>query len=202
MVRGLTPQDKNRLSLTLSSSSGMASAKRLASSEISSSVRIGIACVNALRLGKGRFCCEASLGVAGDATVEGLKGKKHLKIPSACHLVAWVKLTHTSIRPGRLRAGSSRSIWLVVAKRRLVLILISEIKWYSRSNCPYRPSAAATPSRLFKSPLKLKVEPSVVSAAAAVASLVAAVGAPVEVASRVTERVNAASKSSRRSIHL
>ena len=96
--------------LTLSSSSGIASAKRLASSEISSSVRIGIACVNALRLGNGRFCCEVSLGVVGEATVEGLYGKKHLKMPSACHFVACVKLTHTSIRPGRLRAGSRRSI--------------------------------------------------------------------------------------------
>ena len=69
--------------------------------------------MNALRLGKGRFCCEVSLGVvAGEAALEedGLYGKKHLKIPSACHLVACVKLTHTSIRPGRLRAGSRRSI--------------------------------------------------------------------------------------------
>ena len=65
----------------------------------------------------------------------------------------------------------------------------------------YRPSAAATPSRLFKSPLKLNVEPSVASAVVVVLSLVE-VGVPVELASRVTERVNAASKSSKRSMHL
>ena len=55
-------------------------------------------------LGKGRFCCEASLlGVAGEATVEGLKGKKHLKIHLVCHLMAHVKLvSHLSIRPGWL----------------------------------------------------------------------------------------------------
>lgn len=40
----------------------------------------------------------------------GLEGKKHLKIPSACHFVAWVKFTQTSMRPGRLRAGSRRSM--------------------------------------------------------------------------------------------
>jgi len=33
---------------------------------------------------------------AASATAVGLKGKKHLKMPLACHLVAWVKFTHTS----------------------------------------------------------------------------------------------------------
>lgn len=50
---------------------------------------------------------------------DGLEGKKHLKMPSAWNRVACVKFTHTSIRPGRLSAGSRRSMWLVVAKRRL-----------------------------------------------------------------------------------
>lgn len=55
-----------------------------------------------------------------DATgLVGLDGKKHLKMPSACHLVAWAKLTHTSMRPGRLNAGSRRSIWFVVANNSL-----------------------------------------------------------------------------------
>ena len=109
---------------TLSSSSGIASAKRLASLEISASSSKGIACAGILRLGNGRFFCDASLAAAagggGDAGLEdGLEGKKHLKMPSAWNRVACVKFTHTSIRPGRLSAGSRRSIWFVVANKSL-----------------------------------------------------------------------------------
>lgn len=107
----------------------MASANVLARVHISSSVSRGIECAD-LRLAIGRFVCEASVTVATELEDEeaeefeatgfaGCEGKKHLKIPSACHLVAWVKLTHTSIRPGRLKAGSKRSMWFVVANKSL-----------------------------------------------------------------------------------
>ena len=56
----------------------------------------------------------------------------------------------------------------------------------------------SAPSRLFNKPLRLSVDPSEASEAC----LVATVGAPVEEASRVSERVKAASRSSRSSIHL
>lgn len=68
----------------------------------------------------------------------------------------------------------------------------------------YRPSAAATPSKLFSKPLRLRVEPSLFSVAVAeVAAVdVVDVGAPVDAESRLTDRVKAASKSSRRRMHL
>lgn len=51
----------------------------------------------------------------GDEAV-GLDRKTCLKKHSACHLVTWVKLTQTSIRPGLRSAGSRRSTSLAVKK--------------------------------------------------------------------------------------
>jgi hypothetical protein len=116
--------EKRDVRPTLNSSSGMASAKRVASSDNSASSNNGAACVKAaFRLGRGMFFCELSFSSDGELEAaeeeeeeeeeeddDGLEGKKHLKRPSACHLVACVKLIHTSIRPGRLSAGSSRSM--------------------------------------------------------------------------------------------
>lgn len=64
----------------------------------------------------------------------------------------------------------------------------------------YRPSAAATPSKLLSKPLRLSVEPSFSSFW--VVSLSLTVGAPVDFSSRLTPRVNAASRSSRSKMHL
>ena len=41
-------------------------------------------------------------------------GKKFRKSASACHLLAFLNSTQTSMRPGRDKAGSRRSRWLVV----------------------------------------------------------------------------------------
>jgi len=43
-----------------------------------------------------------------------VEGKKLRNSASACHFDAFLNSTHTSIRPGRESAGSSRSIWFVV----------------------------------------------------------------------------------------
>lgn len=96
---------------TLISPSGIESAKRLASWAISDSSRMGTACADALRLDPGGFFCDASTDSdSSDVDADGRDGKKHLKMPSACHFVALVKLTQTSMRPGLLSAGSRRSI--------------------------------------------------------------------------------------------
>jgi hypothetical protein len=97
---------------TLISPSGIVSAKRLASWAISASSRMGTECADAFRLDP---AASASVDVGDEASLvdedaDGRDGKKHLKMPSACHLVALVKLTHTSMRPALLSAGSRRSM--------------------------------------------------------------------------------------------
>jgi hypothetical protein len=62
----------------------------------------------------------------------------------------------------------------------------------------HQPSAAVIPSRLFNSPLRLKVVPSSILL---VASL-GAIGVSVNVESQLMPQVNAASKSSNSNIHL
>lgn len=43
------------------------------------------------------------------STSSSMEGKKFLNRASACHLLAFLNSTQTSIRPGRERAGSRRS---------------------------------------------------------------------------------------------
>jgi len=102
---------------TLISPSGTASENLLASRAISASSRIGELPTGALFLDLAGSPVDdkASLGVGACGGDE----KNRLKIHSACHLVALVKLTQTSIRPGLVSTGSIRSMQLVVAKRSL-----------------------------------------------------------------------------------
>lgn len=83
---------------------------------------MGTACADdaAFRLDSGGFICDTSTDIGDDGgddeadddadDADGRDGKKHLKMPSACHFVAFAKLTQTSIRPGLLSAGSRRSM--------------------------------------------------------------------------------------------
>ncbi len=103
--------------LTLNSSLGIASAKRLARTVISSSDKEWRIWEPFLRLGAAKLLCEAIVPVASlevsdseGAVAAFFAGKKHWKMPSACHFVAFLKLIQTSIRPGRLSAGSKRSM--------------------------------------------------------------------------------------------
>ena len=73
----------------------------------------------------------------------------------------------------------------------------------------HRPSAAATPSRELRRPLRLNVDPSLFSSLFFALDVLdeveeeeVPVGAPVDFSSREMPRVNAASKSSRSRIHL
>ena len=55
------------------------------------------------------FSCCSSTSSSSSA-----QGKKLRNKASACHLLAFLNSTQTSMRPGRDRAGSRRSRWLVV----------------------------------------------------------------------------------------
>jgi hypothetical protein len=81
-----------------------------------------------------------------------------------------------------------------------------QTKTQGRKTITHRPSAAATPSKLFSNPLRESVDPSLLSLLLLfddeLLLLLDDVGTPVDELSRETERVKAASKSSRRRIHL
>ena len=84
-------------------------------------------------------------------------------------------------------------------------VMVSSSVWEKKKDGTNRPSAAATPSRLFSSPLRLNVlvaSSDLSSSFPFGAGTELLVGAPVEVSSRETPRVNAASRSSRSNIHL
>ena len=68
----------------------------------------------------------------------------------------------------------------------------------------HRPSAAATPSRLFSRPLRLRVDSPSLSESFLLPEIEATgvTGVPVDLSSRDTPRVKAASKSSRSRMHL
>ena len=132
-------------------------------------------------------------------------GKKFLNNASACQGLACLNSIQTSIRPGLESAGSSRSKWFVVANK-------------------MRPSAAATPSSALSKPESESVltsesessfffflfeSPSSSSDSSPfpLLSLLSPLfflppGAPVDVPSLDVDLVNAASKSSNKTIHL
>lgn len=61
--------------------------------------------------GEGNSILASSASVGSSSSVDG---KKLRNSASACHFDAFLNSTQTSIRPGRDRAGSRRSKWLVV----------------------------------------------------------------------------------------
>lgn len=147
----------------------------------------------------GRSIPCSSLSNSASLISSSVEGKKLRKSASACHLLAFRNSTHTSMRPGRLSAGSRRSRWFVVAKR-------------------MRPSEAATPSRALSRPERERVLTSLIASrfrrlrdelggamgpmlSSSLLSLVLSPpGVPVESESRVTLRVKAASRSSSRTM--
>ena len=61
--------------------------------------------------GEGKTMLASSASVGSSSSVDG---KKLRKRDSACHFDACLNSTQTSMRPGRDKAGSSRSKWFVV----------------------------------------------------------------------------------------
>lgn len=64
--------------------------------------------------GEGRSTPSMSPSRVISPSSSSVEGKKLRKRASACHFDAFLNSTQTSIRPGRERAGSRRSRWLVV----------------------------------------------------------------------------------------
>ena len=120
------------------------------------------------------------------------QGKKFRNKASACHLLAFLNSIHTSIRPGLESAGSSFSRWFVVANNSL-------------------PSAAATPSKALRRPLKDRVltslswsrrlrlieNPAVALSPSSPSFLSPSLSSSCAETSLLVLRVNAASRSSR-----
>ena len=98
---------------------------------------------DALHLESGRFFSKEFTDDAKDASLDdgsdndeadGRDGKKHSKMPSACHFVTSVKLIHMSTHLCLLSAGLRCLMWLVMAKRSLSEVMKSQIKWNEGHN--------------------------------------------------------------------